>query len=933
MTTGIVTFLFTDIEGSTALLTRLGDAGYSAVLEDHHRIIRSSLQGFGGVEHGTQGDSFFAVFASPMACVTAALEMQRDLRNHDWPAGEQLRVRMGIHTGEATEASTGMVGYEVHRAARIAAVGYGGQVLVSSSTMALVGDSLPPGTSVLDLGSHRLKDLGRPEVIFQLVAEDLDEQFPPLRSLDSPALLSNLPVQLTSFVGRDHELNQVRTLVEESRLVTLTGAGGSGKTRLALQVAAELLDGSGDGVWFVDLAPLADPDLVAESMATAIGVREEPGRPVAETLIDALRESRLLVVLDNCEHLIDTCAKLTDAILRGCPGVNVLATSREPLGLDGEAVFRVPSLSLPPAGTTTLDQSEALGFEAVQLFVDRARSHILDFTLDDTNAAQVVSLCGQLDGIPLAIELAAARLRSLSVADIEGHLGDRFRLLTGGSRIALPRQQTLRALIDWSYELFNYRDRDVFDRLAVFAGTFDLHAAQEVCATENVESFEVIDAISSLVDKSMVQADPSENTVRYRLFETIRQYAAERLGEDQERMDSTNARHAEVFLALAEVGASHLHGPDQAEWLARLETEHGNLRAAMAYLLGEHDRSDKALRLGVALQWFWYRRGYLSEGLNQLSEAFERLGPNEANMLRARGLAALGELHLARGGVSSARACVEEGLQIARELGDPALTVDFLDSSAWINFQDGDYTTASGLIDEAVALARQEGGAWNVARTLSHRGVIIVSYDPDRARVDLGEALSISRKIGDQHYLEFSLMHLGDLELLLENVDEGRVYLEECVSISRGHDPSQASLLLSEALDSLGLAAIMQGDVANALGHYDESFRLAQETGSPLFSNMLGLALCLSVIGELDQATRLHGAADGLLENGQSWAKLGDKLRERDHARLRRAMGEKPFEAAYSAGRRLTSSEAVALAQQSIQRLLAATSDVSPNVR
>ncbi len=800
--------------------------------------------------------------------------------------------------------------------------------------MEFVGDSLPPGTSVLDLGSHRLKDLGRPEVIVQLVAQDLEEQFPPLRSLDSPALLSNLPVQLTSFVGRDHELDQVRTLVEESRLVTLTGAGGSGKTRLALQVAAELLDGSGDGVWFVDLAPLADPDLVAESVATAIAVREEPWRPVSETLIDALRERRLLVVLDNCEHLIDASAKLTDAILRGCLGVNVLATSREPLNLDGEAVFRVPSLSLPSAGTTTLSRNEALGSEAVQLFVDRVRSHTTDFTLDDTNVSQVVSLCGHLDGIPLAIELAAARLRSLSITDLEDHLGDRFRLLTGGSRSALPRQQTLRALIDWSYELLNYRDRAVFDRLAVFAAGFDLNAAQEVCANENAESFEVIDAISSLVDKSLVQADPSENTVRYRLFETIRQYAAERLGEDPEKMDSTNARHAEVFLALAEVGASHLHGPDQAEWLAQLEAEHDNLRAAMAYLLEGRGRTDKALRLGVALQWFWYRRGYLSEGLNQLSEALGRLGPSEPSTLRARGLAALADMHLARGGVSSARACVEEGLQIARELSDPVLTVDFLDSSAWIYFQQGDYITASGLIDEAVALARQEGGAWNVARTLSHRGVIIVSYDPDRARADLSEALSISREIGDQHYVEFSLMHLGDLELVLGHVDEGRAYLEECVSISRGDDRSQASLLLSEALDSLGLAAIMQGDVANALCLYDESFRLTQERGGPLSSNILGFALCLTVSGEWDLAARLHGAADGLMEqNGQSWAKLGNNVREPDHSRLRHSMGAKPFEVAYSAGHRLTSSEAVALTEQSIQPLLDTPRDVSPSVR
>jgi len=640
------------------------------------------------------------------------------------------------------------------------------------------------------------------------------------------------------------------------------------------------------------------------------------------------------VVLDNCEHLVDACAKLTDVLLRGCSGVHVIATSREPLGLDGERVFRVPSLSLPPVGTPTLGRTEVLGFEAVQLFVDRARSHTPDFTLDDTNAAHVVSLCGHLDGIPLAIELAAARLPSLSIADIEDHLGDRFRLLTGGSRSALPRQQTLRALIDWSYELLNYRDRAVLDRLAVFAGGFDLHSAQEVCATEDVESFEVIDAISSLVDKSLVQADPSENGVRYRLLETIRQYATERLGEDPEKMDSANARHAEVFLALAEVGASHLHGPDQNEWLARLDTEHDNLRAAMAYLLEERDRSSEALRLGVALHWFWYRRGYLSEGLNQLREALERLGPNEPRTLRAWGLAALAEMHLPLGGDSSARTYVEQGLQIARLLGDPALTVNFLDLSAWIDFQHGDYVAASGLINEAIALSRQDGGAWLIARTLSHRGAIISSLDPDRARADFGEALSISREIGDQHYLEFALMHLGDLELLLGNVDEGRVCLEECMSIGRGHLRGQASGLLTEALHSVGLAAIMQGDITNALRHFHESIRQAQEEGTPPDSNVLGVALCLSASGEAELATRLHGAADELIGHiGQSFVNLDGKMRERDHSRLRQAMGEKPFELAYSAGRRLTSSEAVALAELSIQRLLGVPRAVSPNVR
>jgi len=799
-------------------------------------------------------------------------------------------------------------------------------VVVSNATAEVVRDHLPSGVSLRDMGTHHLKDLSRPEVVFQLEIDGLPSEFPPLRSLDNPALLNNLPQFVSSFIGRDHELAQIRALVKQSRLVTLTGPGGSGKTRLALQAAADLLDGSGNGVWFVDLAPVADPDLVAESVATAVGVREEPGRPVAATLVDALRERRLLVVLDNCEHLVDACAKLTDALLRSCPSVHVIATSREPLGLDGECVFRIPSLSLPPVGTATLGRTEALGFEAVQLFVDRARSHNPDFTFDDANAPYVVSVCGHLDGIPLAIELAAARLRSLSIADIEDHLGDRFRLLTGGSRTALPRQQTLRALIDWSYELLNERDRVVLDRLAVFAGGFDLDAAQAVCATGDVESIEIIDAIGSLVDKSMVQADPSENSVRYRLLETIRQYAHKRLGEDLEDLGSASARHAEVFLALAELGATNLFGPQQTEWLARLETEHDNLRAAMAYLLEAPDRSDEALRLGVALREFWFRRGYYSEGSNFLRAAIDRPGAHEPSELRARGLRALAQMHLPRGETSSAHALVAEGLPIARGVGDCALTADFLDLSAWIDYLRGDYATASGVIDEAVALARQDGGATLIAQTLTHRGGINSSQDPDRARADLGEALSISREVGDHERVANTLNNLGLLELELGNVDEGRAYLEECVAIDRGFLGSEA-LLLAQTLMNLGLGTIMQGDVANALRLWNESLRLCQDIGAlrdhPY--NLLGVALCLTVTDDLELATTLHGAADGLMEEmDQSFEPLEDKLRERDHSRLRQAMEENEFESAYAAGRRLTSSQAIALAEQTIQRLLAA---------
>ncbi|MGO9857037.1 MAG: BTAD domain-containing putative transcriptional regulator [Acidimicrobiales bacterium] len=925
---GTLTLLMTDIEGSTRLWEEHPEA-MSEALRRHDDLMRAAIEDSGGYVFKTVGDAFCAAFHTAGEARRAVEAAQRALIAEPWPEGASVRVRMALHTGECEERGGDYFGPAVNRVARLTGIAQGGQVLVSQTTADLLRDKLSDHLELRDLGEHRLKDLGRPEHICQLDLEGLPSEFPPLRSIDHPELDNNLPVQLTSFVGREHELAQVRALVDESQLVTLTGPGGSGKTRLALQVAADLLDGSGNGVWFVDLAPLTDPDLVGELVATAVGVREEPGRPVTATLVDALRERHLLVVLDNCEHLVDACAKLTEAILRSCPGVHVIATSREALGIDGERAFRVPSLSLPPVGTSTLDRTEALRFEAVQLFVDRARSHNPTFALDDANAARVVSVCGHLDGIPLAIELAAARLRSLSIADIEDHLGDRFRLLTGGSRGALPRQQTLRALIDWSYELLLSRDRVVFDRLAVFVGGFDLEAAQVVCATEDIESFEVLDAIGSLVDKSLVQADTTKNRVRYRLLETIRQYAGERLNEHPYELGSASARHAEVFLGLAELGASNLHSPQQVEWLARLETEHDNLRAAMAYLLEEPHGPGEAIRLGVALREFWFRKGYHSEGLNLLRDAIERPGAKEPTALRARGLSALAQMYLPSGDIWSARTFVAEGLLIARGVGDPALTAEFLELSAWIDFQEGGYATASRVVDEAVALARQAGEARLIASTLTHRGAITSSIDPDQARADLGEALSISREVGDQQRVINTLDGLALLELERGNVDEGRAHLEECLSICRGLLQSETPNELLHALMNLGLATIMQGDVVNALRLRDESLRLCLDMGDlrEVPYNLLGIALCLTVRGETELAMTLHGAADELIEEiGQSFEPLEDTLREQDHSRLRQLVGKKVFESTYAVGRHLASSQAIELAEQAIQRQLAATS-------
>jgi predicted ATPase len=623
----------------------------------------------------TQGDAFFAVFSSATACVAAVMQMQRALAAHAWPGGEHVRVRMGVHTGEASKTPTGLVGLDVHRAARVAAVGYGGQVLLSETAAALVRDALPPGASLKDLGVHRLKDLGRPERIFQLQAAGLQAQFPPLRSLGNPALPNNLPAQPTRFIGRERELSELRALVESSRLVTLTGAGGCGKTRLSIQLAAELLDGSGDGVWLVELAAVSDETAVAPAICQALGIAVQPARPALDTLLDALALQDVLIVLDNCEHLIGACAKTADAIVRRCPRVHLIATSREPLDITGETIYRVPPLSLPGPGDFA--SSAASSSDAVALFVDRARAQGTGLSLDEQTAPLVVSICRRLDGLPLAIELAAARLRSLSLRSLADRLDQRFSLLTGGSRTALARQQTLRATVEWSYSLLHGAERSLLRRLSVFAEGFDLDAAEAVCGFGDIGLFDVTGLLGSLVDKSLVVAEPAEEALRYRLLETIRQFAAERLAGDGGEAAAVAAAHCAHYLSAAEKAAPHLTGPGQGSWLARLDTDQANLRRAALHAAGSPDGTAQVLRLGVALRRYWMARSKDEEGLALLLPVLDR--PEAQADPELFGAALVTAAIAARyADVTAAQRLGDQAVKLARQLGTGRLLIESL---------------------------------------------------------------------------------------------------------------------------------------------------------------------------------------------------------------------------------------------------------------
>ena len=825
---GTVTLLFTDIEGSTSLWEHQPVAMAEA-LDRHNEILRTAIEQADGLVFKTVGDAFCAAFSRPDDGLEAARTAQVALGAESWPERALIKVRMALHTGICEERDGDYFGPTVNRVARLEAIAHGGQTVVSGVTAELLQDSLPDGVVLHDLGEHRLKDLGRPERVFQMDVAGLDDEFPPLRSLDNPELGNNLPLQLTSFVGRERELAELRTLVGESRLVTLVGAGGSGKTRLALQVAVDLLDGSGNGVWFVDLAPLSDPDLVAAQTAAAIGVREEPGRPRSETLIDALREQSLLLVMDNCEHVIDACAKLIERLLRSCPRIQILATSRESLALDGERVYRVPSLSLPQGVET--DPSDA---DSVQLFVERALDHRPDFTLTKENRDAVVSICRQLDGIPLAIELATARLSVMSVDDIEARLGQRFRLLSGSSRSGLARHQTLRALVDWSFDLLQERERLTLCRLSVFAGGFDLGAAEAVCASRALEEWEVADLLQSLVDKSLVQAESNRVRVRYRFLETIREYAAERFAQaDQSERVEAQSAHARWFLALAESAAPHLEGADQTEWFARLEVEHENLRVAMSYLLRCCHIND-ALRMQNALGSFWEILGYGREGIEEFEQVLRHPEAQEPSSLRATALCTVGRLYSERGDYSLAQPCLDESLEIATRLGDVAITAKALCAMAWLENRRSNYETAIGLLDEALPLARSVNDMRLIGHILNNRAAVLSNTNHPGAREHYLEALSCYRAVKDHAKEAMVLNNLGAFESDTGNTAAARAYLEHALEIifanSGFRDP--------DAMYNVGEIALKEKDFQSAHTYFVESLTSARR---------LRLAICRGI--------------------------------------------------------------------------------------
>ena len=863
--TGTVTFFFTDIEGSTHLLQHLGDDRYAQVLADQRLIMRAAFANWRGHEFHTEGDAFLVAFTTAADAVGAAAEALRALAAHTWPDGAPVRVRIGLHTGEATLAGGGYLGLDVHRTNRVMGAGYGGQVLLSQATREHLNGNLPDGVTLRDLGEHRLKDLTHPEHLYQLVIAGLPATFPPPKTLD--IVSNNLPIQQTSFIGREREIEEVKLLIKAGRLVTLMGPGGAGKTRLAIQVAADLIEEFKHGAWLIELVSLRDPALVVQTIASTLGVREVAGRALLDSLIDYMQPKTLLLVMDNCEHLVESCAVTLSALLRVCPNLRVLATSRDALGVAGEATYQIPPLARPDA-RRRYSVEELAAFAAVRLFVERAVQGDPVFALNESNATPVARITQRLDGIPLAIELAAAQVSALSPAEIDARLNDRFLLLTGG-RSNLPHHQTLRATIDWSYDLLGDVERPLFRRLSVFSGGFPLDAAEAVCAGDEIDVIDLLDTLTHLVDRSLVHTDTLRGDVRYRMLETVRQYGQEKLVEAAEA-EPLRDRHMAWFLELAERHEPKLRGPEQVHALEALDVEVDNLRAALQWGSSAGERREDGVRMAAALSRFWEMRGYLSEGLEWLDGLLRASGSASSDS-RARALYGAAVLALRQGDYAKAATLCEECLRIFRSRGDARGTALSLNLLGLLARNRADIAMAQQYLDESLEITREAGLRWPRAEALSILGLTMRrAGNMDGAQDCASESLTLWRDIGDKRGLAASVSHLGTVARYFADYERARAYHEESLALQREIGDK---LEITTSLISLGVVAMEQGDNGRATELFRESLALSEEMG-----NRFGAAASLGNLAIVARHQGNQEEARQLLERSKElWRQLDDK--------------------------------------------------------
>lgn len=818
----ITTFLFTDIEGSTRLWEQQPERMRTA-LAYHDAVVRSTVQAHGGEVVKMTGDGVHAAFADPMSALLATVQLQMAMLDSEERFGVPLRVRCGLHAGPSERRDNDFFGAVVNRAARIMSAAHGGQMLVSDAVAGHLRGHLPDGVRLRDLGAVRLRDLSHPEKLFQLVHPRLREEFPSLRSLEETP--NNLPHHLASFIGRERELAATREMLAANRLVTVIGMGGMGKTRLALQAAAEMAERFPDGVWLAELAPLRDPGRVAMSVAAVMGVAEEARLPVMEALLRHVKQREMLLVLDNCEHVLDACAELARALLTGSPKMRILASSREPLQLTGEATLPLSALPIPDVRALQ-EPAAVVGYASVQLFVERARAVSPDFSVDRENAAAVAAICHRLDGIPLALELAAARVRSMPVRQIAERLRDRFRLLSSSDATLLPRQRTLQALIDWSYDLLTQAERRLLRELSVFAGGWTVEAAEAVCGDSPSPGETVLELLGRLVDRSLVMMQPA--TGRYHLLETVRQYAQRKLDEEG-AADELGRRHFDFHLQLAEEARAGLVGPEQARWLARLDLELENLLAAHEWAGRAAGRALPGLALVSALKFYWINRGLLELGHRVTVEALRRPEAGAMDSARCRGLFNAGQLSYVMGRFAEARGFLDESLRIARHLANERAIAAVLQPLGMSALGEGDLAAAHAYLDEAVRRARARTDRRELAAALNALAQLLrVEGALARAGPLYDEVLEIARELGDRESEAIVQLNRAMVALASGCREAARVDLEAALALA---EPLGSSRIDHCLLEACGALAAIEGEWGRAAQFFHAGEACARETG------------------------------------------------------------------------------------------------------
>lgn len=925
----------------------------SRALVRHDMILRHVIESHGGTVFKTVGDQFCATFDSPASAIAAAVAGQVNLQSQKWEEHTEIRTRMSIHYGPAQARSNDFFGTTVNKVARLLSTAHGSQIVVSSSVAALVEGSLSDGISLLDMGTHRLKDLQQAEQIYQVLHPQLPTEFPPLKTLNPET--NNLPIQLTSFIGREAELAEIKTLVGANRLVTLSGTGGSGKTRLAIQVAGDLIEDFPDGVWLVELAPIADPNLVAPSMAAALGLRESAERPILKDLIEHCKSRKLMLILDNCEHVIQQAAQVVGSLMASAPGLKILATSREPFSIPGEKNWRIPSMKpLDPEDLEIgVDLFDAMGRnDAARLFVERATQVSPAFELTPENAEPVAQICHRLDGIPLAIELAAARVKVLPVEQIATRLDDRFRLLTGGSRTALPRQQTLRALIDWSYELLADNEKAMLRRLSVFAGGWTLEAAEAIAPCDAIEAWEVLDLLGLLVDKSLVTVEEGVDENRYGMLQTVRQYGRElvtQLGEEAE----VRTRHLEFFSAMAGDAAKHLQGPQQATYLKSLAQDRHNLRAAVDY--AKESAPDIGLKLTADLWRYWLVHSHFTEGREVLAELIQANSGQPTSEALARALQGAGVLAVTQNDYPAAADYLERCLEVCRENGYPEYESAALNSLGNLFWRQGDYPKARELYTRSLELEQSRGNDTGVARAyISLGNVATQQADFPASRELYQKALQLSRAIKNSAWEAAVLHNLGDVEWSLANFPEAGKYYEESlgvrdvlgdrlgkfratvklgsVAMFQGNLDKAEELFtqcqkathdlgdhLWEAITTanLGDIAFLRGDPTTALAKHLQAYDLRVELDDKwgLANSLTSIGNILAALGRHEDAARFYGCSTALREEIGAPLPPVERIGFDKWSQVaKEALGDDGYEKACLAGQSLTISDARKLA-------------------